>query len=262
MSPAAVRPARYSVLLVELPGQEPLPSGILLEDPGQDQVHIRLRRDWQKIAPDETEVLAELEDNLQSQARNSGAARFFAALEDTLSNTVRLSERRDVLVGDFERGLGRLYRQHVSAQVQEFVTHLPRYSLAAAAGPFLENREITGDAWEETPPGLRLSREMFIARIVGRSMEPLIPNGSLCVFRRGVTGSRQGRLVLVEARDGGGGDRYSVKRYRSEKKHTDGEEWAHERIRLESLNPDFEAWDLEPEENRYQIVAEFVQVLD
>ena len=97
-------------------------------------------------------------------------------------------------------------------------------------------------------------------------MEPLIPDGSLCVFRRGVTGgvagSRQGRLVLVEALGGGSNDRYTVKRYRSEKvQKTDGT-WSHERIRLEPLNPEFEAWDLDPEEERYRILAEFVQVLD
>ncbi len=44
---------------------------------------------------------------------------------------------------------------------------------------------------------------MFVARIAGQSMEPKIPDGSLCVFRHGVTGSRQGRLVLVERLGGG-----------------------------------------------------------
>jgi hypothetical protein len=93
-------------------------------------------------------------------------------------------------------------------------------------------------------------------------MEPVIPDGALCVFRRGVTGSRQGRLVLVEALGGGANDRYTVKRYRSGKAHGPGDEWSHERIRLEPLNSEFEAWDLNPEEERYRIVAEFVQVLD
>ena len=146
------------------------------------------------------------------------------------------------------------------------MTHLPRYSLAVAAGPFLENPVIeTGvgedQAWEEAPAGLRLTREMFIAEIVGHSMEPLIPDGSLCVFRRGVTGSRQGRLVLVEALGEAGSDRYTVKRYRSDKRQNDAGEWAHERIRLEPLNPTFAAWDLDPQEDRYRILAEFVQVL-
>ena len=130
------------------------------------------------------------------------------------------------MVEDFPRALARLYREHVRSDAQPFVTHLPRYSLAVAAGPFFENPVIEQDcfeeeqAWEEAPAGLRLTREMFVAEIVGHSMEPLIPDGSLCVFRRGVTGSRHGRLVLVEALGEDGGDRYTVKRYRSEKRRT------------------------------------------
>ena len=102
---------------------------------------------------------------------------------------------------------------------------------------------------------------MFVAQIAGHSMEPLIPDGSLCVFRRGVTGSREGRLVLVENLESGGNDRYTVKRYQSEKiQH--GEEWRHARIRLESLNPDYPSWDLDPDEEKYRILAEFVRVLE
>lgn len=267
MSVAITRAARYSLLTVELPGQEPVTGGVLLEDPATDRVHIRLRRDWERIAPEESEVLSVLEDDLLAKAAEAGAAKFFAQMEDTLSNTVRVSDRREAMVEDFPRALGRLYRQHVQSQAQPFVTHLPRYSLAVAAGPFLENRVVEEEAWEEAPPGLRLTREMFVARIVGRSMEPLISDGSLCVFRRGVTGSRQGRLVLVEALEQSGSDRYTVKRYRSEKRQShsgenDAGEWAHESIRLEPLNLQFEAWDLDPEEDRYRILAEFVQVLD
>ena len=171
------------------------------------------------------------------------------------------------MVENFERGLSRLYRQYVSSEVQAFVTHLPRYSLAVAAGAFLENREVEEEGWEETPRGLRLTPEMFVAGIAGRSMEPLIPDGALCVFRRGmsggsVTGSRQGRLVLVEALGRGANDRYTVKRYQSEKRRDGSGNWTHDEIRLEPLNPEFEAWNLEPEEDRYRILAEFVQVLD
>jgi hypothetical protein len=259
------RAARYALLMVDLPGQETVTAGVLLEDPATDQVHIRLRRDWQSIDPEEAEVLEEIEEHLLAQAGEEGAARFFARLEDTLSNTIRVSERREAMVEDFPRALARLYRQHVHSEPQPFVTHLPRYQLSVAAGAFLENRVIDepgeGLAWEEAPRGLRLTREMFVAEIVGHSMEPLIPDGSLCVFRGGVTGSRQGRLVLVEALGEAGNDRYTVKRYRSEKRQNDAGDWAHDRIRLEPLNPAFEAWDLDPEENRYRILAEFVAVL-
>jgi phage repressor protein C with HTH and peptisase S24 domain len=262
--------ARYSLVVVQLPGQEAITAGVLLEDPATDRVHIRLRRDWERLAPDEAEVLAFLEDDLLARAAEEGAAKFFARLEDTLSNTIRVSDRRETMVENFPRALARLYREHVRSEAQPFVTHLPRYSLAVAAGPFLENpvieqaviEEASEDqVWEEAPAGLRLTRQMFVAEIVGHSMEPLIPDGSLCVFRRGVTGSRQGRLVLVEALGEAGSDRYTVKRYRSEKRQSDGGEWAHERVRLEPLNPAFEAWDLDPQEDRYRILAEFVEVL-
>jgi uncharacterized protein len=96
-------------------------------------------------------------------------------------------------------------------------------------------------------------------------MLPLIPDGALCVFRKPLVGSRQGKLVLVEARGNTAADqdRYTVKRYISEKEgNADSETWQHSRIRLEPLNPEFAAWDLDLEEDRYQIVAEFVRVLD
>src|SRR6266478_1519108 len=75
--------ARYSLLMLELPGQEIVTAGVLLEDPATDRVHIRLRRDWERLEPDEAEVLVELEDHLQAQAAAEGAAGFFARLEDT-----------------------------------------------------------------------------------------------------------------------------------------------------------------------------------
>jgi phage repressor protein C with HTH and peptisase S24 domain len=261
MSAATTHSARYCLLTIELPGQEPVSAGVLLEDPAADRLYVRFRRDWDRVAPGEAEVLSALEDDLASKAAEMGAAKLLANLEDTLSNTLRVSGRREAMVENFDRALNRLYRQHVRSTEQPFVTHLPRYSLAVAAGDFLENRAVEPQGWEEAPLGLRLAPEMFVARIVGRSMEPSIPDGSLCVFRRGVTGSRQGRLVLVEELGGGADDRYTVKRYWSEKTPSE-EGWKHDRIILEPLNPEFQAWDLKPEEERYRILAEFVQVLD
>jgi SOS-response transcriptional repressor LexA len=262
MPVATTHPARYSLLTVHLPGVDDSVAGVLLADPATDQLHVRLRRDWDVLAPQDSDVLSALEYDLAAKARESGAAAVLAYLEATLSNVLRIGERHEVMVGDFERALDRLYREHVTSKVREFVTHLPSYSLAVAAGPFLENSAVEAEGWEEAPASLRLTREMFVARIQGRSMEPLIPDGSLCVFRRGVTGSRQGRLVLVEALGQGANDRYTVKRYRSEKGQSPDGTWSHERIRLEPLNPEFEAWDLDPEEDHYRILAEFVQVLD
>ncbi|MGH9592408.1 MAG: S24 family peptidase [Bryobacteraceae bacterium] len=260
MSVVATHPARVSVLQLEMPGEAPLNAGILLEDRIADRLYLRLRRDWSLIAESDADVLSALQDDLAAKAHEMGAARLLEYLQDTLSNLLRISPLREAMVEDFEQALGRLYREHVHARVSRFVTHLPRYSLAAAAGKFLENQEVREEGWEETPPSLRLSPEMFVARVVGHSMEPRIPDGSLCVFRTGVVGSRQGRVVLVELR-GGGQDSYTVKRYTSVRKQRLDGTWEHERIRLEPLNPEFEAWDLDPDEERFRIVAEFVQLL-
>jgi phage repressor protein C with HTH and peptisase S24 domain len=248
----------FSILAVEIPGQAPANVGVLLEDPRSDRLYIRMRRDWDAFAPEEAEVLAELESDLAAKAAEAGASRLMQQIEDSLSNILRVSPRETIDVDDFERSLARLYREHVQSNVMQFVTHLPRYSLAVAAGTFLENREVTAEGWEEAPGDLKITPELFVARIAGRSMEPRIPDGSLCVFRMGVVGSRQGRLVLVERMGGGTNDRYTVKRYRSEKR----EDGSHSSITLESLNPEFENWNLDPEEDRFRILAEFVRVLD
>jgi len=261
MPPVATHAARFAVLLVELPKAGLVPAGVLLEDRNTDRVYLRLRRDWDLLAPEESEILGEVEADLIAKAQEMGAARMIEWMTDTWSNTLQIQEPREVIVEDFDRALGRLYRQHVASAVQPFVTHLPRYSLEVAAGKFLENQEVSEESWEEAPPQLRLTKEMFVAKIAGRSMEPRIPDGSLCVFRAGVTGSRQGRLVLVEYLGGGLNDRYTVKRYHSEKSQGADGQWSHETIRLEPLNQEFEAWMLEPEEDRVRIIAEFVEVL-
>jgi SOS-response transcriptional repressor LexA len=272
--------ARFSILRLGAPtgnaniapgeihaAQSGVNAGILLEDPARDRLYVRLRRDWGRIAPEEdVEVLEALEEGLRALASELGAAGALSHLEDLLSNLLRVSDRRDTIVQsggeqDFERALDRLYRQHIPSTVQKYVTHLPRYSLEVAAGQFKENQEVTADGWEEVS-GLKLTPHMFVARILGRSMEPKIPDGSLCVFRLGVTGSRQGRLVLVEALARGGNDRYTVKRYRSEKQQVPDGTWSHERVTLEPLNPEFEAWDLNPDDDSIRILAEFVAVLD
>src|SRR5690348_11699098 len=250
---------RYSVVSAEVPGRGDVNLGVLLEAPG-GAVLVRFRRDMETLAEgDDLDLLNALAEDLARKADEFGAARFFEYLEDTLSGAVRVTDRERVMVEDFDRALDRLYRKHVASNVLPFRTHLPRYTLRAAAGKFLDNDEIAEDGWIEAPENMaHLDADMFVAEIVGHSMEPLIPDGAWCVFRAGVAGSRTGRLVLAEDRES---NAFAVKRYRSEKTATEAG-WRHERIRLESLNPGYPSWDLEPDEEKYRIVAEFVRVLD
>lgn len=97
--------------------------------------------------------------------------------------------------------------------------------------------------------GHTLRRGMFVAQVVGNSMEPEIPDGSYCLFSAPVTGSRQGRTVLVSLRDTTDpetGDRYTVKRYVSEKA-ADGDSWQHTRITLKPTNPAYAPINASPE---------------
>jgi phage repressor protein C with HTH and peptisase S24 domain len=258
----ATSEGRYAILQAELPGEGATPIGILLQDPASDRLYIRLRRDFDAIAGEDAEIFEALEEDLETKAAELGAERVFAWLEDTLSNTLRITNREAVLVANFDRTLNRLYAQHVQATVRPGVTHIPRWSLRVAAGQFLDNAEVEPEGYEEAPPTLRrITGDLFAAEIVGTSMEPLIPNGSVCLFRNFGAGSRQGRLVLVEELGRGGNDRYTVKRYTSAKRRLPDGSWEHGRIRLEPLNPEHEAWDLDPEQDRYRIIAEFVEVL-
>lgn len=251
---------KYSVVQIELPGQGVVSLGVLLQDPNTGSLHLRFRRDMDLLAEEEDlEILEALADDLAGKARELGTEELFVYLEGALSGSMRISGRETILVGDFSRTVERLYRQHVQSNVIEFKTHLPRYSLRAAAGKFLDNGEVVEQDWVEAPPDMRhLDSGMFIAEIAGHSMEPVIPDGSFCIFRAPVVGSRTGRLVLAEDRQA---NAFAVKRYKSEKVATE-EGWKHQRIRLESLNPDYPSWDLEPDEEKYRIVAEFIRVLD
>lgn len=250
---------RYSVLEAEFPGQV-VNIGVLLEDPSTDRVHIRLRQDWQAIAGGEADVFELLEDDLNAKAVEYGAARFFEWAETNLSSDIRITDRQPVLVRSFEQSLNRLYSQHIQSTFSQR-THVPRWTLRVAAGRFLDNAEVEPEGFEELPAGTRVPDGCFAAEIAGTSMEPDIPDGSVCLFRPFGAGTRNGRLVLVEELGRGANDRYTVKRYVSRKRQRPDGTWDHAAIRLEPLNPEHTAWELHEDVDRYRVIAEFVRVL-
>lgn len=250
----------YTVLQAALPGIPPENIGVLLVDPS-GSAHVKIRRDLRSLADeDDAEYLEALQFDLRQKAAELGGPSLMAWLVENASNVLQVSEVEETAIGWPEADLRRLYSQHVQARVLPFETHLPQYTLAAAAGKWGEHMEVEPEGWVEAPEGLRMTDDMFVAHVTGHSMEPKIPAGSLCVFRADVAGSRQGKLVLVENYGDTGENRYTIKRYRSFKQQ-DESGWKHERIVLEPLNPDYEAWDLD-ENASLRVVAEFVRVLD
>ena len=121
---------------------------------------------------------------------------------------------------------------------------VPLIPVQAAAGAFGAAQTLEKDDWEwvEIEASHRLRPGMFVAQVVGRSMEPMIPDGSWCLFRAPVHGTREGKTVLVQLRDDFDpetGQRFTVKRYESEKARHD-DSWRHVRITLRPANPEFE----------------------
>jgi hypothetical protein len=272
MPPAAIsiatgRMCQFSILSLAIPGHPAIPAGVFLFDPAEHDLHFKLRQDWDALGADEDDeaYLSALEEDFHLRIRELGPEAFLLSLEDSLSGFLRISDREPVAVTNPARALQRLFDEFVDSAVRKHVTHLPLYSLRAAATRFGEDAEAEEIDWLRAPEGLRLTKGMFIAQVVGKSMEPLIADGSFCIFRGPVVGSRQGkRLLIQEIKAAGSSGAFTVKRYTSRKQEKSEDEWQHESIRLEPLSPDFESFELAPDvfESRYRVIAEFVQVLN
>ncbi len=150
---------------------------------------------------------------------------------------------------------------------QQYVTCVPLVPLHVAAGEFGDPDTVSDDSereWVELDTSQSVRRGMFVARVDGKSMEPRIPDGSYCLFAAPVTGSRQGRTVLarmLNALDPDTGQRFTVKRYQSEKA-TNEDGWRHLTIVLEPLNPNYEPIELTAEdESPVEVIAELIEII-
>jgi len=184
--------------------------------------------------------------------------RFFKSRIEKVDQLIKDKSKKDNLL---------YYSAQILSEIEEkkkYEDYLPVYSLKAAAGKFGEGMNVEEEGWIKVDIGRKLSKQMFVVRAVGYSMEPLIPNGSYCVFRKYMGGSRQGKIVLVQHQsiaDVETGGSYTVKKYSSEKRfETDGT-WEHEEILLEPLNVDFKPIIIPPSEAAdFQVIGEFVSV--
>src|SRR3989338_3781171 len=114
-------------------------------------------------------------------------------------------------------------------------------------------------------PNKHHPKDKFIARVVGKSMEPTIPDGSWCLFRLEKGGSRNGLVVLVESRlvsDPETQQSFTIKRYYSEKRKISGDQWIHKKITLSPDNKAFKDIVLKDVSgDDFHVVAEFIEVL-
>jgi len=152
---------------------------------------------------------------------------------------------------------------------ERYVGCVPLVPLTAAAGFFSEPQHLTSGDWEwdwvKVETHHRLRPGMFVMQVSGKSMEPAISDGAYCLFSAPVTGSRQGRTVIVQlldSTDPDTGERYTIKRYESEKSASEDGTWRHLKIILKPNNPDFQPIILTCEdENSVTVIAEFLELL-
>jgi type I restriction enzyme R subunit len=164
-----------------------------------------------------------------------------------------------------ERPSPQPFRRVTPQERDKFRTCVPLLTLKAAAGAFGDVQAVEPDGWVEPNTKQRLCPGMFVAQVVGRSMEPGIPDGAWCLFRSPVEGTRQGRVVLVQHRDIDDpetGGSYTVKRYESRKESDGTGGWRHTEIRLLPENPDFAPIILrDVRDDEFHVIAEVVEVL-
>ncbi len=149
---------------------------------------------------------------------------------------------------------------------RKYKDYLPVYSLKAVATNFMREEYVEQLGWMKVNQHLKLGTDMFIAQVVGKSMEPTIKDGAFCIFRYERGGSRNGKIVLVESRlvsDPESYQSYTIKRYRSKKVYQPDGTWMHEKIILSPDNIDFMDIILENVyEDDFKVVAEFVCELE
>lgn len=150
------------------------------------------------------------------------------------------------------------------ARKLQFTEYLPVYALEAACGLFGQGTDASSEGWVKIK-GIHLNKNMFVSKVVGKFMEPKIPDGSYCIFQANVVGSRMNKIVLVQHNsisDLDAGGKYTVKKYTSKKKFASDETWEHDEIILLPLNPAYAPIVIPNiDEGDFMVVAEFVSIL-
>ncbi len=154
-------------------------------------------------------------------------------------------------------------------EVRPYVNAVPLVDLKIAAGGFSDEQHLLeeGTLWVQLPDEFRMARGIFVAQVVGESMNRRIPNGAWCVFRANPVGTRNGKVVVVEHRDISDpdtGSRLTIKVYESEKVQSDEGAWRHQRIILkpDSTDPRYQSIILRPDQaESLEVRAELIATL-
>jgi DUF2075 family protein len=122
-------------------------------------------------------------------------------------------------------------------KAKPFVNAVPVVDLKFAAGHFSATQieSLDHEEWAILPRSFRPRKGLFVAQVVGESMNRRVANGAWCLFQSNPAGTRNGKIVVAEHRsihDPDTGGSYTVKLYQSTKEHGKDGSWRHLEIRL------------------------------
>jgi DUF2075 family protein/DNA replication protein DnaC len=157
-------------------------------------------------------------------------------------------------------------------KLNPFENSVPLYSLKVAAGDFFESYDLTSNENEliAINDNTRLSTDNFACKIIGNSMNNIIQDGKIALFKKTNDQGRSnnGKIVLVQLIDSNDDDSkssYTIKEYFSEEpKIIDGVKSRKLILIPQSSDPSYKniVFELSDDtDKKVHIIAEFVKVI-
>lgn len=150
-----------------------------------------------------------------------------------------------------------------------FVNSVPLYSLKVGAGEFIFNDQEPEENFILVPDNFKISKDHFACKIIGNSMNKIVRDGQVALFKKYDGGSRSGLLVIVEYfnyQDVDFGSCYTFKEYQSKKINTENG-WQHEKIILKprSFDTSYREIEIDPmslSEGTFKVIGIFDRVIE
>ena len=154
-------------------------------------------------------------------------------------------------------------------QLIPFENSVPLYSLKVAAGEFKFNDSIPEEKFIAVPDGVKITQDHFACKIIGNSMNKIVQDGQIALFKRYTGGSRNGLMVIAEYYDHQDldyGSCYTFKEYYSQKTINE-ESWQHEKIILKpkSFDASYQDIVIDPNainEKTFNVIGIFDRVIE
>ena len=150
-----------------------------------------------------------------------------------------------------------------------FENSVPLYSLKVAAGEFKFNESFPEGKFILVPDGVKITQDHFACKIIGNSMNKIVQDGQIALFKRYTGGSRNGLMVIAEYYDHQDldyGSCYTFKEYFSQKTVNE-ESWQHEKIILKpkSFDSSYQDIVIDPNainEKTFNVIGIFDRVIE